>query len=112
MSHAFHSPLREPVREDFRAVVEGLAFHEPTMPFVSAVTGAVVGAEIAAPGYWVRHVREAVRFAGVLQALPAGGVMVAVQASEAEVLSLLEGVEGRAGVAAVNGPEAVVVSGA
>ncbi|MGC5334895.1 type I polyketide synthase, partial [Micromonospora sp. DT62] len=75
VSHAFHSRLMEPMLDEFASVVAGLDWRSPRVPIVSNVTGAVADAgEITDSGYWVRHVRQPVRFADGVAALRAQGV--------------------------------------
>ncbi|MCK9921359.1 type I polyketide synthase, partial [Frankia sp. AgPm24] len=57
VSHAFHSPLMDPMLEEFAAVAAGVAYREPS----------VAGRrEWMSPEYWVRQVREPVRYADAL----------------------------------------------
>ncbi|RSM33978.1 polyketide synthase, partial [Amycolatopsis balhimycina DSM 5908] len=72
VSHAFHSSLMEPMLAEFARALDGITFHEPTLPVVSNVTG-----EFSDQGsieYWVRHVRDTVRFADGLNTLHGEGV--------------------------------------
>ncbi|AEM83619.1 type I polyketide synthase [Streptomyces violaceusniger] len=62
VSHAFHSPLMDPILEPFAQAIDGLTFHRPTLPVLSNLTGEPADEEMATPGYWVRHIRQPVRF--------------------------------------------------
>ncbi|WP_425264975.1 SDR family NAD(P)-dependent oxidoreductase, partial [Streptomyces yokosukanensis] len=90
VSHAFHSPLMDDMLGAFREAAEAVTYAPPVIPIVSNLTGASVTAEeICTPEYWVRHVREAVRFHDGVAALAALGVTTFVEVGPGGVLTAL-----------------------
>nr|WP_261801115.1 SDR family NAD(P)-dependent oxidoreductase [Streptomyces sp. PBH53] len=92
VSHAFHSHLMEPVLDDFRQVLESVTFHAPRLAFVSTVTGTPVSDELCVPEYWIRNVRQTVRFADAVAAVRAAGADALVEVGpDATLAPLAEG---------------------
>jgi len=74
VSHAFHSALMEPMLGEFGATAARITVGKAAIPVVSNVTGNATVEDFGSTAYWVRHVREAVRFADSVQFLGAEGV--------------------------------------
>lgn len=69
-SHAFHSPMMEPMMKPFLEKLKSVKLNKPTIPFVSTATAKwITDAEATNPEYWSNHVRATVRFAEGIQTL-------------------------------------------
>ena len=69
VSHAFHSPLMEPMLDEYKRLSGEVKFRPPRMKIVSTLQGEVGGEEMATAEYWCRHVLEPVRFAASMAAI-------------------------------------------
>ncbi|MFE2416897.1 SDR family NAD(P)-dependent oxidoreductase [Streptomyces hokutonensis] len=78
VSHAFHSPLMEPMLAEFGRIAGELTYDAPSIPVLSGLTGLpATGEELRSAAYWIRHAREAVRFGDAVHWLAHGGRVTA-----------------------------------
>jgi acyl transferase domain-containing protein len=62
-SHAFHSPMMEPIVEDFTELVRTIPRSVPTRRWISSLTGELITDDEATdPAYWAQQLRRPVRF--------------------------------------------------
>ena len=69
-SHAFHSQMMEPVITPLKEELNKLKLRKPAIPFISNLTGNwITDDEATSSDYWVKHLREPVKFSAGLEVL-------------------------------------------
>ena len=86
VSHAFHSPLMEPMLAEWEAVAKELTYHQPEIPVISNVTGTIADKSITTAKYWVDHVRLPVRFTEGMDTLQKQGVEIFLEVGPKPIL--------------------------
>ncbi len=87
VSHAFHSPLMDPVLVPFEQAAARCTFGPPRLRLVSNLTGEIVSpSEITQPNYWRRQIREPVQFAKSMQTLAEAGCNIFLEVGPNPVL--------------------------
>ncbi len=79
VSHAFHSPLMEPMLSDFEAIASEITYSLPQIPLCSNVTGELIQDEIATAQYWLKQVRQPVQFAAGMRTLEKQGCHIFIE---------------------------------
>ncbi|MFC0032420.1 SDR family NAD(P)-dependent oxidoreductase [Micromonospora chaiyaphumensis] len=89
-SHAFHSPMMDPILDEFTALMASVPLRPPAVPFLSNVTGTwITEAEATDPAYWAAHLRRPVRFGDCVATLLAEGTWALVECGPGRQLANL-----------------------
>ena len=87
-SHAFHSPMMEPIVVAFAARVAQVTLHPPQLPYLSNVSGTwITAAEATDPTYWAKHLRQTVRFADNVDQLITDPTQILLEVGPGRTLS-------------------------
>nr|WP_165703709.1 type I polyketide synthase [Enhygromyxa salina] len=87
MPFAGHSSMMDPLRDRLRAALAGIRPQPTHTPLVSTVTGEAIAGETLDAEYWVRNLRDQVRFAAAISGLSSAGHQIFVELSARPLLS-------------------------
>ncbi|MBF0287235.1 MAG: amino acid adenylation domain-containing protein [SAR324 cluster bacterium] len=92
VSHAFHSPMMDPVLNEFKTIASTIHYSKPRLPLISNLTGEPVRISTNSssdewPEYWTRHIRETVRFYDSIQYLEQKDYQIFLEIGASPVLS-------------------------
>lgn len=89
-SHAFHSPMMDPILEEFTALLATVPLRAPKIPFLSNVSGTwITDAQATDPAYWAAHLRQPVRFGDCVATLLAEGTWALLECGPGRQLANL-----------------------
>ena len=89
-SHAFHSPLMQPITSKFKEITQQISLNSPKLPFISNVTGTwITPAEATDPNYWTQHLTQPVRFRDGIRELLQTGDRLFLEVGPGRTLSTL-----------------------
>ncbi|MDJ0591875.1 MAG: SDR family NAD(P)-dependent oxidoreductase [Pleurocapsa sp. MO_226.B13] len=86
VSHAFHSPLMQPMVKEFGKVAETVDYSLPNIPIVSNLTKELADRTIATPDYWVQHILQPVQFAKSINYLARQGINIFLEIGTKPIL--------------------------
>ena len=79
VSHAFHSPLMQPILDEFAVIAAEIKYAKPRFSLISNVTGQLIDDDITTPQYWVNHLCQPVKFADSIHTLQMQGCEVLLE---------------------------------
>ena len=93
VSHAFHSPLMQPMIEAFKVVAESINYSSPKIPIISNLTGELADETIATADYWIKHILQPVQFAKSIEYLNSQQVDIFLEVGTKPILkSIVTGI--------------------
>jgi glutamate-1-semialdehyde aminotransferase/3-oxoacyl-(acyl-carrier-protein) synthase/acyl-CoA synthetase (AMP-forming)/AMP-acid ligase II/acyl carrier protein len=88
VTHAFHSPLIDPILDEFESFAKSLSYAAPNLPFFSCLTGKILStAERIDAAYWRRHYREPVQFSDTIESLKSAKPELILEIGPTPILS-------------------------